>query len=398
MNEWEHVRLRDVMDLNVQAIPLDPDETYPVVGVLNRGRGLLHRGPTRGSETKYKTLNRIVAGRVVYSRLKAFEGAITVAPDNLGDAYASQEFPTFACRPALVPAFFALITTTPALWDDLKNLSTGMGGRRERVKPADFLTLPLTLPTVPEQRRIVDVMAAVDGQISAVESELSAMAVFESVLRHQTFGDLDMPSVRAGDKFDMLLGRQKSARQSVGDHVLPYLRAANITDGALKLDDVQTMNFDPTEQAKYGLKADDILLVEGGSIGLAARWSGEIEGVVGFDKHVIRLRARAGESTSEFALQWARWSHESGAFDDQATGITIKALGFGRASSMPVPDLPVNDQERLMEPLAAMGAAAVAIDSELVGLRSFRSTLLTALLSRKISIPESYDALLEVTS
>ena len=35
---------------------------------------------------------------LVYSRLKAFEGAITVTPDDLPESFASQEFPTFALR------------------------------------------------------------------------------------------------------------------------------------------------------------------------------------------------------------------------------------------------------------------------------------------------------------
>lgn len=187
---------------------------------------------------------------------------------------------------------------------------------------------------------------------------------------------------------------QKSARQSVGDHVIPYLRAANIADTGLKLDDVQTMNFDPKEQAKYGLERDDVLLVEGGSIGLAARWNGDIAGPVGFDKHVIRLRARPNRSTSEYALQWARWSRESGAFDAQATGITIRALGFGRASHMPIPNLDVATQESLMAPLAAADVFATAQREELSALRNLRSTLLMALMTQSISIPKLDDVVI----
>ena len=67
------------MRLDVETEPVDPEREYPAVGVLNRGRGLLHREPMKGSETKYASLNRIRPGQVGYSRRKAFEGAITVA-------------------------------------------------------------------------------------------------------------------------------------------------------------------------------------------------------------------------------------------------------------------------------------------------------------------------------
>jgi type I restriction enzyme S subunit len=180
MSEWQRVRLGEVMTLDVDAVEVDPQATYPIVGVLNRGRGLLFRDPISGSGTKYKTLNRIGPGQVVYSRLKAFEGAITVGPESLGEVYASQEFPTFTCGPGLLPAYFALVTTTSGLWDNLQNLSTGMGGRRERVKPTDFLTITLALPPVAEQGRIVDAMAAVDAQIHALEAESISLTVLRA--------------------------------------------------------------------------------------------------------------------------------------------------------------------------------------------------------------------------
>lgn len=253
---------------------------------------------------------------------------------------------------------------------------------------------PVRVPPLVEQRRIVDVMASVDAQIEALQAEAERLASTTVRLRGDTFGGLDAVTVPAGQKFDMLLGRQKSARQSVGEHVLPYLRAANITAGSLKLTDVQTMNFDPREQEKYGLRVDDVVLVEGGSLGQAARWQGEIDGVVGFDKHVIRLRAREGFSTSEYALQWSHWARQTGQFDAQATGITIKALGFGRASAMPVPDLNLVEQARVTGPLAAADAQVAAVTAELTRLRACRSTLLGALLNQDFEIPESYDDLL----
>jgi hypothetical protein len=57
--------------------------------------------------TAYKRLNRIGAGVLIYSRLKAFEGAVTVTPDDLPESFASQEFPTFAFASGADPDFSA---------------------------------------------------------------------------------------------------------------------------------------------------------------------------------------------------------------------------------------------------------------------------------------------------
>ena len=81
--EWVRAPLSQFLTPNVEAVDVDPDQTYPAVGVLNRGRGLLYRDPVAGNSTAYKKLNRIGPGMLVYSRLKAFEGAITVTPSDL---------------------------------------------------------------------------------------------------------------------------------------------------------------------------------------------------------------------------------------------------------------------------------------------------------------------------
>lgn len=263
------------------------------------------------------------------------------------------------------------------------------------VKRPALLSQVIALPPIDEQRRIGDLVTALDEQIQALEAERAALRSWTTARRHHVFARSGSDAVPAGEKFDMLLGRQKSARQSVGDFVIPYVRAANISDQGLRLDDVQSMNFDPAEQAKYALATNDILLVEGGTVGLAARWSREIAGVVGFDKHVIRLRAKPDRSTSEYAHQWAMWSRESGAFDEQATGITIRALGFGRASAMLVPDLDLGSQHALIAPLGDAQRALEAQKQEVSSLRVLRSVLLNALFTARIEIPNSYDSLLQ---
>ena len=90
MADWPLVRLGEVMDPDVVRVPVQAAQSYSVVGVLNRGRGLLRRGQLDSSGTQYKHLNRVAQGQVIYSRLKAFEGSVTVAGDG--------DFPAFASR------------------------------------------------------------------------------------------------------------------------------------------------------------------------------------------------------------------------------------------------------------------------------------------------------------
>lgn len=257
--------------------------------------------------------------------------------------------------------------------------------------------LQVRLPPIDEQRRIVDIIGSIDDAIEKVGLVVDKSAALARAMRAIAFPSAmgETSTARAGDIFDMLLGRQKSAAQSVGDHVIPYLRAANIRDGEFDLGDLKRMNFDPSEQEKYGVREGDVMLVEGGSIGLSALWGNAFPGTVGFDKHVIRLRARDGQSIPEYALQWTKWARESGQFAEQATGVTIKALGFGRASAMPVPNLPFDEQSEFVAALSAADAVVSDARTSVSKLRGLRSDLLTVLLSGEHEIPESYDSLME---
>jgi type I restriction enzyme S subunit len=312
------------------------------------------------------------------------------------EAFASQEFPVFRCACGLLPAYARLLTQRPELWEELALLSKGIGGRRERLHPQDFLKIHVLLPPMVEQVRIVDLIGAIDDVLAAAERAQLAARKLAARLRSHMFERITAESspIKVSEMFQVTLGRQKSARQSVGEHVIPYIRAANIMDGTLRLDDLQTMNFTPIEQSRFNLKPGDVLVVEGGSIGQSAMWSGQIAGSVGFDKHVIRLRSIPNKSIPEYAFQWARWAYESGSFARRATGITIKALGFARASSMEVPEIDVERQQQITRVLSSADKCTRQLQDQVQDARTLRSELLNALLTGEHAIPESYDELL----
>lgn len=270
------------------------------------------------------------------------------------------------------------------------------GSNYPAVRAADVADYRFHLPPVEEQRRIVDLMSHVDEAIHRLGLEVRVIQRTARSARDHIFRELsrERELVPAEAVFGMLLGRQKSARQSVGDHVIPYIRSGNIADGFLRLDDVQTMNFDLSEQEKYGLLAGDVLLAEGGTVGQSAVWESEVQGTVGFDKHVIRLRPLPEISSTNYIHQWCRWAFETGVFQETAKGVTISALGFGRAKALLVPNLEYTEQEETVRPLVAADILERQLIKELEATKDLRTSLLTSLLSGEHVFPASYDDLL----
>ena len=101
-----------------------------------------------------------------------------------------------------------------------------------------------------------------------------------------------------GEAAEVSIGRQRSPRNASGEHMVKYLRAANVKDGRLALGDVLSMNFSPAEQATFQLAPGDVLVTEGcGSIrelGASAVWNAELDGTVCFQNTVLRCPAHTG--------------------------------------------------------------------------------------------------------
>ncbi len=397
---WEVLPFGDVLVHDVRKVPVEAGRDYPIVGVLGFGRGLLFREPVSAGTTSYRELNAIGPDQVVYSKLKAFEGAITVTPPDLAESYASGEFPTFTVKERAIPAFIWLLTQRSELWTAMAANSKGMGGRRERLSPRDFVTVRATFPPVSEQRRIVNLIGAFDDAIDAAEAARRAVALHARRQRSLLFSARE--TAPAGDVFDILLGVQRNPTRAAGDNHGHYLRSANVGFGALDLSDVYTMSFSGAERAKYALQMDDVLVTEGSAsesaVGASCRWSGEIGGTVCFQNTLLRYRSKPGRTTPGFVDHWCAWAYESGAFRDVAGGSNIKHIGARRAELMPVAAIPFNEQPSLLAPIEAAAEALRASEMHMRSLGALRAAALTALLSGEHELPESYDELMEVAS
>lgn len=276
-------------------------------------------------------------------------------------------------------------------------LSRSGGGMFTSITGAALRALPLSIPPLDEQRRIVDLISALDDTITAGERSQQHLSIALAKRRDMAFAYGETRS--ADEMFDILIGLQRSPARAEGPDQTPYLRSANVTHGRLLLDDVKTMSFNEKQRTKYALKPGDVLVSEGSAsadaVGAPSRFTGELEGIVCFQNTLLRYRAVEGVTTPEFVSQWCSWAYESGAFRDAASGTNIKHIGSTGASRMRVAAVPLERQDPLTDELTAAETAVERTRATVATLRALRSNLLTALLSGEHAIPESYDELMK---
>ncbi len=220
----------------------------------------------------------------------------------------------------------------------------------------DIAKFEFDLPPLDQQRHIADILWALD------ESQRLAFTLLEhaQVLRKTT---LLSKFASLGAKYPnkpvqaigvIQLGRQRAPKYTTGRYTKPYLRVVNILDGELDLTDVQQMDFDDRDSARYGLLPGDILITEGDitspyNVGRSAIFRGEIPNCC-FQNTLIRLRV--GDSVTpeytQLALQDALYR---GVFAAVASTTTVTHLGAERFGTVRLTVPPVIEQNKVSEEL-----------------------------------------------
>jgi hypothetical protein len=84
-----------------------------------------------------------------------------------------------------------------------------------------------------------------------------------------------------------------------------YLRNVNVQWDRIDTHDLLTMDFHPSEQATFRVRSGDVLICEGGEIGRAAIWSGQVEECY-YQKALHKLTPDKSVVRSDFVV-WLLW-------------------------------------------------------------------------------------------
>lgn len=154
--------LSKFLELHEDAVPIELGVAYPQIGVRGFGGGLFPKGPVYGGDTTYRAFNRLYSGSLVMSQVKGWEGAVAVTPAELEGYFASPEYRTFRCKlDRCLPAYLAALVPAEFFWGRLKDATRGVGARRERTRPEQFLQLEFSMPSVTDQQRAVQMFATI---------------------------------------------------------------------------------------------------------------------------------------------------------------------------------------------------------------------------------------------
>ena len=150
-----------------------------------------------------------------------------------------------------------------------------------------------------------------------------------------------------GELFNIGAGKSVTPSARLGDRPYPFLRTANVFWGRIDVSRVDAMNFSDNEIAQKSLRPGDLLVCEGGDIGRAAIWRGELANC-GFQNHLHRLRAKSARISPLFAMFYLEAAFtQLGIFEGAGNKTTIPNLSRNRLAALEIPVPTVEEQRRI---------------------------------------------------
>lgn len=285
--------------------------------------------------------------------------------------------------------FLHLLCQADDFWIELQKRAVGSTGSRQRAKVDGLLGIPIALPPLPVQRRIVDLLAHLDNHLANLQTERDQLAT--------TF---------AAASAVVLTGKWEGIGLSHEWEQVPLAEVAEFVNGyAFKPEHLNGTEvpvvrikqlLDPTADVDY----TDIPVPEKNRISdgdLIFSWSGTLasrfwdRGPAALNQHLFRVHPKGDND-----IRWLQLVLEH-AVDDllaKTHGTTMKHVTKGVLEAHLVFRPPVADQVEAACLLGSLNASRAGLDTEIASLREWRHSFLSGLLSRAIELPPSYDSLL----
>lgn len=258
-----------------------------------------------------------------------------------------------------------------------------------------FHAFELPVPSLAEQRRIVEILEDHLSRLDAAERTLKTATLRqERLLLSQLTADVRRMRLSGtsfspiGTLTDTSLGKMLDAKRSVGEPT-PYLANVNVRWGHVEMTTLREVRLTAVERERFALRPGDVLVCEGGEPGRCAVWE-ETDSNVAYQKAVHRVRVHDKQAVlPQFVGLMLREAIQSKRWDGLFTGTTIKHLPQEKLRRIEIPIPKLDAQLEVVQRAEHLDNASRQFTNSLdvMSRRSsaLRRALLTAAFSGKLT-------------
>lgn len=191
-----------------------------------------------------------------------------------------------------------------------------------------------------------------------------------------------------GQEFEIQLGKMLDAERNSGE-VKPYLGNKSVQWGVIKIGEVGQVRLTGSDLIKFRLVPGDLLVCEGGEVGRAALWEGQMDECY-YQKALHRLRPK-NNLLPKFMLQVLFLWGKRKTLSDYASQTSIAHLPKEKLEIVPVPVPGKHEQESICSALQTHESILEAEVKALSEMHKIKSGLMDDLLTGRVRVTPLLD-------
>lgn len=315
--------------------------------------------------------------------------------------YISPAYKVYRIDPSVHSRFAHYLLRSRPYVSAFAALGTGVRPNSQMVDTVELNSLPV--PSIPfaTQRAIADYLDRETAEIDAMTADLDKMEALLTERRGLIVRAHLLPEgqeyTRVKLKANVSLGKTVQSKQKNAEEVQRnYVRAAHIQPhGRLVLDE-QPMWFTTSDLEQLSLRANDVLVVEGGAgYGRSVVLKEDLP-EWGFQNHVIRVRPNPGV-VGEFIHYTFLAHYNAGLIDLLADGATIPALSSDKARELPILSADEHSQRKIVDIVERETAEIDTMLADITQLRDLlaerRAAVIAAAVTGQIDTPAAEETI-----
>lgn len=174
---WKKVSYNDILKEIRRSLTWSDSELYNLISVRRRSGGVFHRENLYGREIKTKSLRPALEGDFIISKMQIVHGASGVVPKQLSGMKISGSYIALIAKDSkkLNINYFNLWSQMPMFYHQTFVSSYGVHIEKMTFDLDVFMSLPMNLPSIEEQNKIVEVISTTNEEIELAKEKLERL-------------------------------------------------------------------------------------------------------------------------------------------------------------------------------------------------------------------------------
>jgi type I restriction enzyme, S subunit len=186
------LKMGEVAPLIKRQVELQPNQFYNEIGARSFGKGTFDKPIVNSNDLTWQKPNWIKTGDLLFSNIKAWEGAIATVSEKDNNKIGSHRYLTFVPNPEIIiTEFLCFYFLTHEGLDKVSDASPGSADRNRTLNTKKIFNALVPVPTLEAQQKFLRVQAQLNATKQYQSEQMTLLnGIFPSLLNKAFRGEL----------------------------------------------------------------------------------------------------------------------------------------------------------------------------------------------------------------